>query len=81
MKTQLQNQDEPKCSKCEGSYFEMNEQGATFCANCGLVLQQFNFDNNVAFGAQREMLGKNINAQGTLHLIQKNKISFQVRGD
>lgn len=70
-----------KCKRCNSTDFETNDQGFTCCSNCGLLEDQTKFDNNVVFGEQRDLQGKNINKQGNLSLTQRNSISFPARKD
>jgi transcription initiation factor TFIIIB Brf1 subunit/transcription initiation factor TFIIB len=53
-----------ECPNCHGTESEINAEGLSCCANCGLIEQQTKFDSNVVFGEQRDLQGKNINKQG-----------------
>ena len=52
-----------QCSRCKNSDFEVDADGNVSCSHCGVVNQDMKFDNNVAFGQQRQMEGKNINTK------------------
>ena len=57
------------CPRCKNTDFEADDQGIVSCSHCGLVNEEMKLDNNVVFGEQRQMLGKNINTKGRLLLI------------
>ena len=66
------------CSGCKGQEFDIDDQGNEYCTNCGRVRQGIKFDNNVVFGEQKQMLGKNINTNCKLLIKpRKRKPLFQ----
>lgn len=70
-----------ECPRCHNTLFEADDQGFMSCMSCGLVRDELKFDNNVVFGEQRQMLGKNINMNGTsvLTLEKENQYSSERR--
>jgi hypothetical protein len=61
------------CSNCQCE-IEVNAEGPMGCASCGIVDQGAQYDNNVVFGEERALLGKNVNKQGT-YLVMAEKLS------
>ena len=68
-----------QCSRCKNSDFEVDVDGNVSCSHCGLVNQEMKFDNNVVFGEQRQMVGKNINTRGIMVFTQKSKINIRAK--
>lgn len=45
------------CKDCQSAQYEKNDQGQTVCAKCGLITDQLEFQNQIAFNSTQGVYG------------------------